>query len=202
LGGVTAPADVPIREAAMFERFTKDARDVVDGAVAHAARTDSGRIEEIHLLLSVLDREGSRGSFALSALGLPPGSGRRDDLVRALPGAGAPAAPGAVPVAVPGTGGRVGGRTGGRAGRRRPFSKDSKALLAGSLRIAVDHHDRRIGDEHLLLALVTGPGTLAGVLAGHGVTPASVTRVLYGDGGGGRADDGGADDGGAEGVGR
>ncbi|MFK0167459.1 Clp protease N-terminal domain-containing protein [Streptomyces sp. NPDC090306] len=154
----------------MFERFTKDARDVVDGAVKHAERTGSGRVEEVHVLLSVLDRKGSRGSFALSALGLPPDSGRRDDLVRALPGGTGTGAGAAVP----------GDRR--RAGRR-PFGKDTKSLLADSLRIAVGHHDRHIGDEHLLLALTGRHGALAGVLAGHGVTHDSVNRVLYGDDG-------------------
>lgn len=66
----------------MFERFTKDARAVVEGAVAHAEREGAERVEETHLLLSLLDREGSRGSFALASLGLPPGG--RDGLVRDL----------------------------------------------------------------------------------------------------------------------
>lgn len=165
----------------MFERFTQDARDVVDGAATHAERTGSGRIEEVHVLLSVLDREGSRGSFALSALGLPPGSGRRDELVRALPGGTAT-----------GTGVTAPGRR--RRAGRRPFGKDAKALLADSLRIAVEQHDRHIGDEHLLLALAGRRGALAGVLAGHGVTRDSVSRVLYGS-------EGAAADGGEAGPG-
>ncbi|WP_413758941.1 Clp protease N-terminal domain-containing protein [Streptomyces sp. MMBL 11-3] len=65
----------------MFERFTKDARAVVLGAVAHAERLDAEAVEEQHLLLALLDREASRASFALTSLGL---GGRRDSVERAL----------------------------------------------------------------------------------------------------------------------
>ncbi|SCD36484.1 hypothetical protein GA0115245_10353 [Streptomyces sp. di188] len=54
----------------MFERFTKDARDVVKEAVAHTERTGAARVGAEDLLLALLDREGSRASFALTALGL------------------------------------------------------------------------------------------------------------------------------------
>jgi len=65
----------------MFERFTKDARAVVLGAVVHAERLDAARVEEQHVLLALLDREASRASFALTSLGL---GGRRDSVERAL----------------------------------------------------------------------------------------------------------------------
>jgi hypothetical protein len=55
-------------------------------------------------------------------------------------------------------------------------------VLEKSLRIALAHRDRHIGDEHLLLALTVLPGVPAEALADHGVTYASVTRVLYGAG--------------------
>lgn len=51
-----------------------------------------------------------------------------------------------------------------------------------ALRTATARGHRHIGDEHLLLALTARPGLPAEVLADHGVTHASVTRVLYGDG--------------------
>ncbi|MFJ2258053.1 Clp protease N-terminal domain-containing protein [Streptomyces sp. NPDC087844] len=65
----------------MFERFTKDARAVVLGAVGHAERLDAETVEEQHLLLALLDREASRASFALTSLGL---GGRRESVQRAL----------------------------------------------------------------------------------------------------------------------
>jgi ATP-dependent Clp protease ATP-binding subunit ClpA len=54
----------------MFERFTKDARAVVLGAVDHAERLHAETVEEQHVLLALLDREASRASFALMSLGL------------------------------------------------------------------------------------------------------------------------------------
>lgn len=55
----------------MFERFTKDARSVVKGAFEYVEGGGGGQVvEPEHLLLALLDREGSRGSFALAALGL------------------------------------------------------------------------------------------------------------------------------------
>jgi len=77
------------------------------------------------------------------------------------------------------------GRRRGPAARwsgHRPFTRDAKDVLTESLRIALANRDRRIGDEHLLLALTARPGVPAEVLADHGVTHASVRRVLYGEG--------------------
>ncbi|UPZ28991.1 peptidase [Streptomyces sp. LRE541] len=65
----------------MFERFTKDARAVVLGAVGHAERLEAEAVEEQHMLLALLDREASRASFALTSLGL---AGRRESVQRAL----------------------------------------------------------------------------------------------------------------------
>ncbi len=70
----------------------------------------------------------------------------------------------------------------GFVGGRRPFSPGAKELLTESLRIALAQQDRHIGDEHVLLALAARPGVPAEVLADHGVTYASLRRVLYGGG--------------------
>ncbi|MFF3483416.1 Clp protease N-terminal domain-containing protein [Streptomyces sp. NPDC002701] len=223
----------------MFERFTKDARAVVLGAVGHAERLDAQTVEEQHVLLALLDREASRGSFALTSLGL---GGRRASVERALAearrrgglsradtdalsGLGIDVAAivsrveeahgeGALEAAKGGGGSRSGsagkgegdgsgddgsvgkgngkehGKSGGRGrgwwaafvGGHRPFAQGAKDLLTESLRIALAHQDRHIGDEHLLLALTARPGVPAEVLADHGVTYASLRRVLYGGG--------------------
>ncbi|MEU2585699.1 Clp protease N-terminal domain-containing protein [Streptomyces avermitilis] len=183
----------------MFERFTKDARAVVTGAVEHCERAREEAVDGAHLLLALLDREASRGSFALASLGL---AGRRTEVERALSearrrgglsradaealtGLGidlteivsrVEEAHGAGALAVGGTGG------GRRGSGRRPFTRGAKDLLTESLRIAIAHRDRHIGDEHLLLALTARPGVPAEVLADHGVTYEAVTRVLYGGG--------------------
>ena len=185
----------------MFERFTKDARAVVEGAVGHCERAGEGQVDEAHMLLALLEREGSRGSFALASLGL---TGRRDSVVRglsearrrgglsradaeALSGLGIDLSEIVSRVEeAHGTGALESGRrgVGGRRSRRLGFAPGARDVLAQSLRIAVAHHDRHIGDEHLLMALTARPGVPAEVLADHGVTYEGVARVLYGDGGG------------------
>ncbi|EGX61454.1 hypothetical protein SZN_02847 [Streptomyces zinciresistens K42] len=182
----------------MFERFTKDARAVVTGAVEHAEKGGARTIDPEHLLLSLIDREDGRASSALAALA----DRRRLDSVRealvearrhaglsqseteALAGLGIDVAE--VVARVEETHG-VGAMSGDRApkGRRsghRPLDQGTKDVLERSLRIAVARKDRHIGDEHILLALTARPGVPAEVLADHGVTYTSVTRALYGDG--------------------
>ena len=186
----------------MFERFTKDAREVVRGAVASCQEAGGGTVGPEHLLLALLDREASRGSFALAALGLPverrePVRGALDEARRraGLSRADADAlADLGIDVSeivsrveeVHGVGAMSGDRPG--RGRRiglpgRPgFGRDAKDVLEKSLRIALAHRDRHIGDEHLLLALTARPGPPAEALADHGVTHTSLTRVLYAGG--------------------
>ncbi|MFI6336864.1 Clp protease N-terminal domain-containing protein [Streptomyces sp. NPDC050535] len=182
----------------MFERFTKDARAVVEGAVEHCERAGERRVEEAHMLLALLDREGSRGSFALTSLGL---AGRRDSVVRQLAEARRRGGLSRADAdALSGLGidlseivSRIeeahgvgalepGQRRPGRRSRRPGFTSGSKDVLVQSLRIALAHQDRHIGDEHLLMALAARPGVPAEVLADHGVTYAGVARVLYGGG--------------------
>jgi ATP-dependent Clp protease ATP-binding subunit ClpA len=182
----------------MFERFTKDARAVVLGAVDHAERTHANEVTDEHLLLALLDREASRASFALAALGLADRRGsveraltearRRGGLSRAdadaLSDLGIDLSEIVSRVeeahgvgALESTGKRKGRRSG-----HRPFTRDAKDVLTRSLRTAHAHRDRHIGDEHLLLALTTRPGLPAEVLADHGVTYEALERVLYGTG--------------------
>ncbi|MEU7643083.1 Clp protease N-terminal domain-containing protein [Streptomyces huasconensis] len=186
----------------MFERFTKDARAVVLGAVEYAERGSAESVDDGHLLLALLDREASRGSFALATLGAARqrgaiegalgGARRRGGLsqadAEALAGLGIDVdaivsrveeghGEGAL------DGSRFRGKPGGGVGVRGwlgrvPFSREAKETLVKSLRIATARRDRRIGDEHILLALTVRPGVVAEVLADHGVTHAAVDRVL------------------------
>ncbi|WP_345962398.1 Clp protease N-terminal domain-containing protein [Streptomyces sp. BRB040] len=184
----------------MFERFTKDARAVVQGAVEHAAEARAGTVDPEHLLLALLDREGSRASFALAALGVDE---HRDAVRRelrevrrraglsqaeteALAGLGIDVSEIVARVEeAHGAGAMsVGDRKSGRRwSGHRSFSRGAKEVLEKALRVAVARRERHIGDEHLLLALAVRPGVPAEVLADHGVTHESLTRVL-GDGGG------------------
>ncbi|MBV2353220.1 peptidase [Streptomyces sp. J2-1] len=182
----------------MFERFTRDARYVVRGAVEHAEREGTRSITAEHLLLALLDRRASRASFALGALGV---RGREDSVREALAhsrrraGLSRAEADALAGLGIDiteivsrveethGTGALSGEKrsTTGWSGRR-PFDPSAKETLQGALRTAVLHQDRHIGDEHLLLALTVRPGVPAEVLADHGVTHESLLRVLYGEG--------------------
>ncbi|MEV5337789.1 Clp protease N-terminal domain-containing protein [Streptomyces sp. NPDC052676] len=183
----------------MFERFTKDAREVVKGAVAHAGRESARTVDAGHLLLALLDREASRGSFVLAALGA---DSRRESVTGALAEARRRAGLSqAETEALAGLGidvgeivarveevhgaGAMSGSPKEKAwwGSGRPsFGREAKEVLEKSLRIALARRDKSIGDHHILLALTARPGVAAEVLADHGVTYESAVRVL--DGGG------------------
>ncbi|MFE0251839.1 Clp protease N-terminal domain-containing protein [Streptomyces sp. NPDC059010] len=184
----------------MFERFTKDARAVVTGAVEQAGRGGARTVDAEHMLLALLDKEGGRASFALAALGgsrwlesVRDALGearRRGGLSQAeadaLAGLGIDVGEIVARVEeVHGVGAMSGDRAGagkGAGSRHRPFGRDAKDVLVRALRVATSRRDRHIGDEHILLALTVRPGVPAEVLADHGVTYETVTRVLYGGG--------------------
>ncbi|WP_097866042.1 Clp protease N-terminal domain-containing protein [Streptomyces sp. rh34] len=191
----------------MFERFTRGARATVKGAVGQAERGGADSVTEEHLLLALLEQEGGRASFAVTALGLRDrrasleasfaGARRRGGLTKAdtdaLAGIGIDI--GAIVSRVEGAHGE-GALATGRGGHRwwwsghRPFTPGAKTVLEKSLRVALGRGDRFIGEEHLLLALTAMPGVVADVLAEHGATYATVQRALYGpgaDGGQGQA---------------
>ncbi|GGY27335.1 peptidase [Streptomyces anulatus] len=190
----------------MFERFTRGARAAVKGAVAQAERAGADSVTEEHLLLALLEQEGGRTSFAVTALGLHDRRAsldaafaearRRGGLTRADTDALADIGIdiGAIVSRVEGAHGE-GALAAGRTGRRwwsghRPFTPGAKTVLENSLRVALGRGDRFIGEEHLLLALTAKPGVVADVLAEHGATYATVQRALYGsdaDGGQGHA---------------
>ncbi|BFO15229.1 Clp protease N-terminal domain-containing protein [Streptomyces sp. KM77-8] len=157
-----------------------------------------GTVDAEHLLRALLDRRAGRASFALAALGLE----EREESVRraldearrraglsqaesdALAGLGIDVSEIVARVEeTHGVGAMSGDRKdkGWRSGRRS-FSRGAKDVLEGALRVAVARGDRHIGDEHILIALTARPGVPAEVLADHGVTYESVTRVLYGSG--------------------
>lgn len=187
----------------MFERFTKDARAVVKGAVEHAEGEGAASVDDGHMLLALLDREASRASFALASLGA---TRRRDSIegalgearrrgglsqadTEALAGLGIDVSEIVSRVEeAHGAGALAGGRKAGRPGRvlsgHRPFTREAKDTLVKSLRMATARRDRQIGDEHILFALTVRPGVVSEVLADHGVTHESVERVLYGGGAG------------------
>ncbi|MEV6398228.1 Clp protease N-terminal domain-containing protein [Streptomyces sp. NPDC051907] len=182
----------------MFERFTKDARDVVTGAVEHSERKGADSITEEHVLLAMLDQTGTRVSFAFAALGV---ADRRESLETALDDARRRGGLSrADEQALAGLGidvteivsrvedahGRGALQGAGRPRRwwpgHRGFTPTAKNVLEKSLRIAVGRGDRLVGVEHFLLALTACPGVVADVLEEHGVTYGAVERVVFGGG--------------------
>ncbi|MFE9539517.1 Clp protease N-terminal domain-containing protein [Streptomyces sp. NPDC006691] len=178
----------------MFERFTADARGVVAGAVEHASRTGSPVVTEEHLLLALLDREGTRASFALASLGV---TDRRAELAEALAaGRRRGGMSRAEEDALAGLGisvqeivarveevhgpGALSGETLGKAwpSGRPSFTKGAKKVLEKALRLAVARKQKHIGDEHLLLALAVLPGLAGEALAECGGTYAGLERAL------------------------
>ncbi|WP_206504090.1 Clp protease N-terminal domain-containing protein [Streptomyces chrestomyceticus] len=180
----------------MFERFTASARDVVRGARAYAVRPGPGTVGEGELLLALLDGRGSPGAEALAALGVRERRAsversleqarRRGGLTsadaEALAGLGIDVAEIVTRVERAHGAGALGSASAPKERRGRslrgPFRPEAKAVLERSLRVALGRGDKHIGDEHLLLAMVSGPGLAASVLAEHGVEHADVVRVL------------------------
>ncbi|MFB7464456.1 Clp protease N-terminal domain-containing protein [Streptomyces sp. NPDC056224] len=176
----------------MFERFTTEARDTVTGAVAEARRAGSATVAEEHLLLALLgqgaldplgvDREAV--AAGLAAARRRGGMSRADE--EALAGLGIDLSQivsrveethgeGALSPAAPRRR-TLGASLRSALGRPEPddrhvpFTRGSKKVLEQSLRIALGRKDRHIGTLHLLLALLSRPGTVCEVLTDHGIT--------------------------------
>ncbi|MFD6940656.1 Clp protease N-terminal domain-containing protein [Streptomyces goshikiensis] len=186
----------------MFERFTTAARDAVTDAAAEARRAGAATVTEEHLLLALLAqgaldplgvdraavaaglaRARRRGGMsradeeALAGLGI--------DLTRILSRVEETHGEGALAAAAPrrrtlGTSLRSALGRPQPAGRHVPFAPGSKRVLERSLRIAVGRGDRHIAAPHLLLALLSRPGTVSEVLADHGATYEAAESGLTG----------------------
>lgn len=184
----------------MFERFTRDARDAVAGAVAECGRAGAAAVTEEHLLISLLalgaldpmgvDRASITAGLAVARR--RGGMSKADE--EALAGLGIDLSEivsrieethgeGALAAPRPrrrGLAASVRSALGRPDPDRRhfPFTQGSKKVLEASLRIALGRKDRHIGTPHLLLALLSRPGAVAEVLADHGVTYATAEAGL------------------------
>ncbi|MFE1557937.1 Clp protease N-terminal domain-containing protein [Streptomyces sp. NPDC058734] len=184
----------------MFERFTRDARDAVTGAVAQARAAGAGAVTEEHLLLSLLDGgalrplgvDGTAVAAGLAAARRRGGMSRADEealaglgidlseivsRIEETHGAGALAAPAPRRRGVAASLREVLGRP-EPENRHIRFTQGAKKTLEQSLRVALGRKDRRIGALHLLLALISRPGPVSEVLADHGVTYSTVETGL------------------------
>lgn len=173
----------------MFERFTKDAREVVVGAQSAARELGALSIGSEHLL-QVLVELGGPVADALTRSGLDTAA-----LHRAANGAEDAMDPDALAAIgidlaavrqladeVFGPGALDQPRAKGRAGKRGhvPFTKDAKKVLEVALREAIALRDREIRTDHLVLAMTALTDSRAHrLLTACGADPADVrTRLV------------------------
>ena len=167
----------------MFERFTKDARATIERAQAEARACGSRRIGTEHLLLGVATGDG-RAARTLAELGA--GADRLRAMMRGAGGLdGAALAAIGIDIDevrrhVEASFGEGALERGGPARRGHlPLSRRGKRALEGALREALEHGDRQIGAEHVLLGLLRDERAgAARVLRGAGVEAATLRAAL------------------------
>lgn len=176
----------------MFTRFSKSARSVVVEALRAAERSRSPQIAEEHMLLGLLAQDDSKAAVVLAPHHVP-----KDEVSRAYRDAAklggmsqTDAAAlrelginldeviasvrrehGDDALAGPSSGAR-------RSARPRGFSEDVRKLVVSAMREAQKLGDRQLGDEHLLLALLSGGTVASDTLAVHGVNYKGVRSQL------------------------
>jgi Clp amino terminal domain, pathogenicity island component len=142
-----------------FERFTKEARQVVTLAQAEAKELGHEYIGTEHLLLGLLAADESTGARALADFEVTLRDVRED--VKRIIGEG------------------VQKRGQRRRGPKMPFTPRAKKVLEHSLRTARKMKDDFIGSEHVLLALfVEADGVAAVILRERGVDEEGLRRCV------------------------
>jgi hypothetical protein len=157
----------------MFERFTKEARQIVKAAVAEAGARGDSRIGSEHLLIALA---GAPLPFSRTLLGPldvgPSVIGDQLDRMDSESLATVGFDPDLLHPSLRGA--RSAGRS--KSGRHIPFTHGAKAALEGALRAAIRRGDRHIGAEHVLLSLLSVPpeDPVARVLVYLEVDPAKI----------------------------
>jgi Clp amino terminal domain, pathogenicity island component len=142
-----------------FERFTKEARQVVTLAQGEAKELEHDYIGTEHLLLGLLAADESIGARALAEFDVTIREVRED--VKRIIGEGEPR------------------RKQRRRGPQIPFTPRAKKVLELSLRTARKMKDDFIGTEHVLLALFDEKeGIAAVILRERGVEKDEVRRCV------------------------
>jgi ATP-dependent Clp protease ATP-binding subunit ClpA len=166
----------------MFNRFTDVARRVV----AEAAKQSGREVTEEHLLLALLDQEGTTSARLLEEAGVTADkvdtAFRTAERKGGLTDAEAAAMLRELGIDVDEVVATVERALG--QGALTPPSKDhrfgtaAKNVLRGALTQAKSLRDRELGDEHLLLALTAQEGVAAQLLATHGLSYLNVRAKL------------------------
>jgi ATP-dependent Clp protease ATP-binding subunit ClpA len=149
----------------MFNRFAKDARAAVEGAVEIARDIGATSVEAEHLLLAVAHGD-SPAARALQAHGLDFDGlmcALREETARSLAAVGVSAEPlGFSPFV-----------------ERPRFGTSAKLVLERSLRAALARGEKELTETHLVLAaLQPRHGTVPRALECAGVDPAALTAAL------------------------
>jgi ATP-dependent Clp protease ATP-binding subunit ClpA len=147
----------------MFERFTKRAREAVEGAVEIAEGEDAAEVRPQHVLAAMLRDPDSLAMRVLAELGAPPErlsaelARRRDRYADGLGEEDAEALA-SIGIDLEEVLRRIdpGPERASRKKGHRAFAKSSKKALALSLREAISLGHNYIGTEHILLGLVRG----------------------------------------------
>jgi ATP-dependent Clp protease ATP-binding subunit ClpA len=170
----------------MFERFTQDARDVVEQAQHEAGALGHDHIGTEHLLLGVAGRSDDVAGRVMGSLGLTPETLRT--AVVDVSGFGPLNADALATLGIDldevrrraeeafGPGALERGRN-PRGRGRRPFTPEAKKALELSLREALVLGDKHIGAEHVLLGLLRENGVSA-VLVRGGTPPETLRSAL------------------------
>ena len=165
----------------MFNRFTREARDVVERAQEEAAALGHDYIGTEHLLLGVAAR-GGLPRVARARPRRPADGGRRLRRSSSTPTRSRRSAS---------TSTRCAGRSRSRSGRARcpagarrrgghvPFCPKAKKALELALREALALGDRHIGSDHILLGMTRDSDTgAARALAACGTTPDALRAAV------------------------
>jgi len=152
----------------MFERFSREAKQVVLIALGAAQRLGAEQVEPEHLLLALADG-GTPAARAIAEAGIDREAITATieaDLVAMLEVVGVPASVVDATPAAP------------RADRP-DFGVHAKRALEQAMREAVRRGHRRLGPEHVLLGALHAPSpTLARVLARLDVEPARLAALV------------------------
>jgi ATP-dependent Clp protease ATP-binding subunit ClpA len=151
----------------VFERFTREAREIVTTAVDEAELRGDSRVGTEHLLVAAAAAPGLAGI-------LPTKEELREELDRldeeALVSVGLD------PALLSG-----GSKSRSGSGKRHlPFTGASKEILKEALKEAIALGHRHIGSEHIALALTagTGPDRALSALRGLGHSPEETRALL------------------------
>jgi len=153
----------------MFERFAREGRQAVEGAVHVARRLGADQVEPEHLLLALALGHGDLAARALHEAGLDAEQieyAIEQDLVAALGVVGVPPSVVESTPVYPGS-------------PKPSLSLAVKHALERSSRVAIARGERRMGTEHLLLGLLDPPALIPGrVLAALDVEPERLAALV------------------------